>query len=319
MKLHQLRHLVAVAAEGSIRGAARSQGLSQATVTQSLRELEADVGVALLVRHGQGIALTAAGHDLLQHAQRLLAQWRQAEDTLAQHRAQGESQRLAIAVTPWVANTLLPRLMGPLRTALPLLRLEVFEGLTALAYPKLRDGSIDLYIGRIAHQEVLRGLQALPLFRYDMAVVARKGHPLGRARHLAALADAEWVLNHAPGEGEVLMHHIFGQHGVAAPPPHRVVLAHSASQILALVGRSERLSFCPWPLLEGDGFAQSLEALPLQEGFGSHVVGFVRRAQEAPSPTLSRFIEVFLGEVPGWAASRDRELKRVMQQVDVLV
>lgn len=319
MKLHQLRQLAAVAAEGSIRGAARALGLSQATVTQGLRELEAESGVALVQRHGGGIAFTPAGRDLLQHAQRLLAQWRQAEDLIAQHRAQGAPQRLAVAVTPWVANTLLPRLLNPLRDALPQVQLEVFEGLSALAYPKLRDGSLDLFIGRIAQAEVLRGLQALPLFRYDMAVVARRGHPLARARSMAALADADWVLNHGPGEGEALMQRLFGQHGVPVPPPHRICLAHASSQILALIGRSDRLSFCPWPLLEGDGFAQTLEALPLAERFGPNVVGLVRRAQEAPSPTLARFIDVFLAQLPLWAASKERELRRVMQQVDVLL
>lgn len=41
MKLHQLQALVASAEAGSIRGAARALGLSQAAVTRALRELEA--------------------------------------------------------------------------------------------------------------------------------------------------------------------------------------------------------------------------------------------------------------------------------------
>ena len=317
--MHQLRYLASVAAEGSIRGAARALALSQATVTQGLRELEAQAGVPLLQRHASGIVFTAAGRELLQHAQQLLAQLRQAEDTLARHRLQGAPQRLAIAVTPWVAATLLPRLLPALRAELPQVQLEIFDGLSALAYPKLRDGSLDLMVGRLASEELLRGLQALPLFRYDMAVVARRGHPQAAARSIAELTDSDWVLNHGADEGAALMHQLFGRHGVAPPPAHRIQLAHSPALIMALVRRSDMLSYCPWPVLESDEYGQAaVQALPLREPLGSNVVGIVRRAQEAPSHAAARFIAVFLAQIPLWAASRVPELRRVMRSVDVL-
>ena len=50
MKLHQLEALVASADAGSIRGAARALGLSQAAITRALRELEANEQLPLLIR-----------------------------------------------------------------------------------------------------------------------------------------------------------------------------------------------------------------------------------------------------------------------------
>ena len=60
MKLHQMRYIAAVAAHGSIRAAARALGVTQAAVTQGMRELEADCQLALFTRHSAGIGLTPA-------------------------------------------------------------------------------------------------------------------------------------------------------------------------------------------------------------------------------------------------------------------
>lgn len=317
MKLHQLRYLVVVAAEGGIRAAARALGVSQATVTQGLRELEAHAGLALLSRHGNGIGLTPAGQDLLVHAQRVTAQLRQAEESLARHRDSGTPQRLSVGITPWVAQTLMARVVPVFRAELPYVQLELFDGLSALAYPRLREGSLDFMIGRIAPADAMLGLQAAPLFSYEMTVVARRGHPRAQAASMAELLEDDWILNFSPGEGSVLMDNLFGQHGIE-PPRHRIQLAHSASLMLTLVQQTDMLTFCPWPLVETDALRSSLLALQLKERFRSNVVGIVRRAQEAPSPAAARFIAIFLEQVRAWASSDQPQLRRVLHSVDLI-
>jgi LysR family transcriptional regulator, regulator of abg operon len=317
MKLHQLRYLAAVASEGGIRAAARALGVTQATVTQGLRELEAHARVALFTRHGGGIALTPAGQELLEHAQRVLAQLRQAEDTLSRHRDASAQQRLTVAITPWVAQTLLPRVLPSFRQELPHVQLEMFDGLSALSYPRLREGSLDLMIGRIGPEEVMQGLQAQALFRYDMTVVARRGHPRAGAQAMSELLQDDWVLNFTPGESAALLDNLFGQHGLAAPV-HRIQLAHSASLMLGLVRKTDMLTFCPWPLVETDSLRHTLVTLQLRERFRSNVVGIVRRVQEAPSHAAARFIAHFLGQLPAWLESDDPELRRVLHSVDLV-
>lgn len=315
MKTHQLRYLATVASEGSIRAAARALSLSQATITQGLRELEAHAQVALLTRHGHGIGFTPAGQELLAHAQRVTAQLREAENTLARHRDPQAAQRLSVGITPWVAQTLLAQVLPAFRAEQPHVQLELFDGLSALAYPKLREGSLDLMVGRIGPEATMQGLQGLPLFSYEMTVVARRGHPRGGARALAELLEDDWILNHAPNERAHLMDQLFDQHGLAAPL-HRIQLAHSASLMLTLVQQTDMLSFCPWPLVETDGLRDSLVALPLRERFHGNVVGIVRRAQETPSPAARRFIALFLQAVRDWMGSEHPRHRRVLRSVD---
>ncbi|MGH6626044.1 MAG: LysR family transcriptional regulator [Burkholderiaceae bacterium] len=317
MKLHQLRYLVSVASEGSIRAAARSLGVTQATVTQGLRELEAHCQVTLVTRSSGGVSFTAAGRDVLEHAQRALAQLRQAEDKLAHYRNTGPQQRLSIGITPWVAQTLMARVLQPFRAELPHVQLEVYDGLSALAYPKLREGSLDLMIGRIGSDESMQGLHATPLFSYEMTVVARLGHPRAQAKSIHELLDSDWVLNFAPGESAALMDNLFRQHG-AEPPRQRIHVAQSVSLMLTLVRQTDMLTFCPWPLVETDSLRSSMVALALRERFRTHTVGIVRRAQETPSPAAARFIAHFLEQVRAAVASNEPELRRVFYSVDLL-
>src|ERR1700759_1827749 len=70
-----LRALVAVADEGSFRGAARSLGYTQSAVSHQIATLEARLGTSLFVRPGgrRRITLTAVGELAHQHAQRVIA------------------------------------------------------------------------------------------------------------------------------------------------------------------------------------------------------------------------------------------------------
>lgn len=317
MKLHQLRYLAAVGTQGSIRAAARSLDVSQATVTQALRELEAHAGVALLTRHGQGIGFTPAGQDLLLHAQRVHSQLRQAEDSLARHRDATAPQRLSVGVTPWIAQTLLSHVVPVFRQQMPHVRLELYDGVAAVAYPKLRDGSLDLMIGRIANETAMQGLQAAPIFSYEMTVVGRRGHPRSGARSMAQLLEDDWILNYGPAEEEALMDILFGQHGLE-PPRRRVHLAHSAAVIMTLVQQTDMLSFCPWPLVETEGLRERISALQLKERFQNSIVGVVRRIGEAPTPAARCFVSLFLDQVRAWLASGQLEMRRVLHSVDIL-
>src|SRR5260370_25857646 len=57
----QLEYFVAVAEQGQMTSAARRLGIAQPALSQSIAQLEADLGLKLLDRHPRGVTLTAAG------------------------------------------------------------------------------------------------------------------------------------------------------------------------------------------------------------------------------------------------------------------
>jgi DNA-binding transcriptional LysR family regulator len=66
--LNALNSFIAVARRRSFAAAARDLGVSTSALSQSVRQLEARLGVALLTRTSRSVALTDAGQRLLEHA-----------------------------------------------------------------------------------------------------------------------------------------------------------------------------------------------------------------------------------------------------------
>ena len=73
LELRHLRVFVAVIEAGAYTRAARSLGISQSTVSETLSALERCLGTALLRKAAKGPMLTPAGEALVPYARRLLA------------------------------------------------------------------------------------------------------------------------------------------------------------------------------------------------------------------------------------------------------
>src|SRR4051794_20329086 len=86
MTLQQLHYFLAAAGHGSFSRAAASLHLAQPSLSEQVRRLEAELGVALFQRVGRGVALTEAGRALRPHAERTLADVEQARASVAEVR-----------------------------------------------------------------------------------------------------------------------------------------------------------------------------------------------------------------------------------------
>lgn len=74
MEIRQLRHLIALAEEGSFTSAARREHIVQSGLSSSIRGLERDVNAELYVRDSRPVRLSAAGQALLESARRTVAE-----------------------------------------------------------------------------------------------------------------------------------------------------------------------------------------------------------------------------------------------------
>ncbi|MFP1602987.1 LysR family transcriptional regulator [Microbacterium sp. 2216-1] len=74
LTLQQLRYFIDVAAEGSISAAADLLFVAQPTMSAAMKEIEARVGRALLVRSARGVTLTPDGAEFLGYARQVVEQ-----------------------------------------------------------------------------------------------------------------------------------------------------------------------------------------------------------------------------------------------------
>ena len=121
---NQLRAFLATAQAGSLSAAARQLGLTQPTLSRQVAAIEQRLGVTLFERVGKGLALTATGHELLEHARAMGA----AADALGLA-ASGRSQALggvvSVSASDAVAAYLLPPMVRRLREQEPGIAIEV--------------------------------------------------------------------------------------------------------------------------------------------------------------------------------------------------
>ncbi len=85
-RLTLLETFARICDRGSISAAARDLGLSQASASRQLKELEDRLGIQLIRRTTHSLALTRSGQDFLRDARELLAGW----DALEERHAGGE-------------------------------------------------------------------------------------------------------------------------------------------------------------------------------------------------------------------------------------
>ena len=109
MMLQQIRCFIAVAEAGSFTAAARVLHLSQPALGGHVRNLEADLGVALLERHSRGVVLNSAGQAFLTASRKVMTAVDEARAVVQPFHA--HVVRIALGITPTAGKTLMPDLL----------------------------------------------------------------------------------------------------------------------------------------------------------------------------------------------------------------
>ena len=98
MNTDQLKLFLSIARHRSLSRAAAELALGQATVSERLKALEAEVGTVLFARQGRGVSLSPAGEAFLPYAERALDVLRQAQAS-ARDASEGQRGQVTVAVT----------------------------------------------------------------------------------------------------------------------------------------------------------------------------------------------------------------------------
>src|ERR1700744_2603740 len=137
MTLQDFRYLVALAEYRHFGRAAEACHVSQPTLSSQIRKLEEELGVTLLERTNKRVDVTPVGRQILEHAQRALAETGQIE-AVARAARDPLVGPLRLGVIPTLAPYLLPLILAPLKKAYPGLEIELWEDQTRLLAEGLR-------------------------------------------------------------------------------------------------------------------------------------------------------------------------------------
>lgn len=147
MDLKQLRYFFTIANEGQITRAAKVLHMAQPPLSQSLKNLEEELGVKLFERSGRKLILTDAGKVLYKHIEGLFDQL---DDILqeVQETEKGIRGKLAIGSTKTLFSYL-PQRMKRFKELYPDITFELREGDSYFLSEQLKSRAIDLALVRL--------------------------------------------------------------------------------------------------------------------------------------------------------------------------
>ena len=146
--LRQLQYFVAVCEQGTVSGAAHTLSISQSAVTEAIKELESDLGVALFERHPRGLNITHKGHQFLRHT------------TTIQKTDDAVSGDLHLGVTSLVAGYVLSDILARYRRANPAVNVSAIEDNGEYLEHLLIGGELDVAVTIISNLRDRMALQA---------------------------------------------------------------------------------------------------------------------------------------------------------------
>jgi DNA-binding transcriptional LysR family regulator len=288
--LRQLRYFVAIAEVGSVSGASRQLSISQSTITESVQELEHDLGFKLVERSPHGMSLTLKGYQFLRHAEKILAEVSNARRALNENPAPAEG-RLQLGVTPLVAGYVLADLLARFRRAFPLLEVSVVEDSRDYLEHLLIGGELDIAVMVLPPHMALLSLEAelVEASRYRLWLPL--GHSLAQTAFVSLLDIAEEPqILLAVDEIDEAPKALWQRFGIRPPIAFRTRSVEAVRSLVATgagIAVLPDLTYRPWSL-EGD----KIEARQLKEDLPAASVGVVWRRGSRLSPAASQFLSI---------------------------
>jgi LysR family transcriptional regulator, hca operon transcriptional activator len=233
VELRHLRYFVAVAEEGSLTVAAEKRlHTAQPSLSRQMRDLENQVGVALMSRTVRGVELTAAGRAFLDHARLALTQAEAAVEA-ARRAAEPLKPTFALGFLTGMEIDWLPKAMRILHDQLPDMKLTIASQYSPDLAAELMRGRLDAAFMRAepnAENLVYRRVLTEPL-----VVVLPSDHRLAYEDEidLRQIVGETFII---PSNTAPTLHALIGGYlersGLDIKPAHEVDhLAHAVSMV----------------------------------------------------------------------------------------
>ena len=284
MRLTQIRDVLAVMESGSVRGAARKLGVSQPTVTKSIRGLEAELHAQLFGRNARGLVPTPAGRAFLARAKVAFSELQKAEEEVATA-GDPRAGSVAFGSGPISVALVVPQAVARFKQQYPEARVRIVEGLASRLLHAVKDETLDFTLGMRPSTPLDPSLRFRPLFRTELVVAARKDHPLIRARNLRALAGERWISTSTLGLPGGPVERLFKSAGL--PVPRAAVECESYNSVVALMAQTDMLVVMQRRMLEGPEVRPYLRSIDIEESLPVQTAGLFTRADTPLTKTAA--------------------------------
>jgi DNA-binding transcriptional LysR family regulator len=289
MTLQQLEYFLAAVRNRSFSAAAEALHLSQPSLSEQIRRLEAELGVALFVRAGRGVALTEAGRLFRPHAERTLAEAQGALESVREIRTLSGGT-VTFGFFGGAHHSLLGPLVQEFRTRHPEVRVRAVGQNSAEVADAVRDGRLEAGLVILPVDD--RGLEIRPSLQEQLLYVSADPERLKVPITIEALAQAPLILYDARWAAQdptrVQLRERAQRAGVRLEP---VIEVEYMTAALELAARGLGDTVTVRSLLSARGYTRRLGTVgfdpPIEEAFA-----FITRRGAPLTPATRVFMEL---------------------------
>lgn len=286
----QMLSLIAIADCGSFVAAARSIGISEASLQRAARMLEHVVGYQLYKHTAAGVTTTAIGRDLARRMNLVIDQI----DSMTREIRQSDYPKercIVVGVLLLEPTVLLTRAFRELNEQFSNTRLVVVSGGHDALLKKLNAGTLDFIVEILKGQDQHAGADVCEetLCRDRYCVVARRNHPLiaRRSVMLEELRKYDWILPQHGSPRRVAFEHLFAN----GATPRASIETFSLSTIRLALLESDMLAILSWTEMLCERRIGALAAVPFEVPGDGPVIGITMRKEWKPNEIQGAFID----------------------------
>ena len=291
MDLNQLRYFSMVASEASIVNAAKKLYISQAALSRSISNLEAELQVQLFDRSSNRIYLNKTGQAFLQHVNRAFLEL---EDGVKIIRQQNDPETGTLVIA-FSSNGLATVSLKEFILAHPRIHAMQYIESPDQMQEQVQLRNIDLCITRTHFEDP--AIQWNPLLRDEMLLFVHKDNPLAGRKYvnMQELSNQRFLLNGYGMETTDWFYDICRQAGFTPD----ILYAGSDTDILDLF-LQENLGIYPTPALmycykdlteeNENGFMDAISVLRIRGVDATRLLGMATLKNRSYTPTVDTFI-----------------------------
>ncbi|MBR5559962.1 MAG: LysR family transcriptional regulator [Clostridia bacterium] len=240
-------HLIlTILREGSFTAAAKALHITQPTLSQTVRQIETQLGEAIFVRSHSTIQLTPAGELYATAARKFIQTETQLKEALSMLHGRAEGT-LRIGVTLHRSSELLPQILADFLNAYPAVRLEICEAHSAALEQMLLHSELDMaLLSSENHQPKLEYRQ---IASEEIVLLAGKRTALARripSGSTIGLREAERERFVLPTENSPRRRYLDELLSVCNFKPDAAVLCDSVETAKRACANSDLVMLCPF-------------------------------------------------------------------------
>jgi DNA-binding transcriptional LysR family regulator len=154
--------------------------------------------------------------------------------------------------------------------------------------PALRDGTLDFALTPMREEDLSPEWQAESLYQSEVAIIARKRHPLAGATQLGDLLAARWAYATGTRGPGAVVDDAFRQAGLEPPQP--AIIFESLLALPDLVAYSDLLATVPRRLIGRGSTWDALCVVPVTQTLPTLSLTVLRRASQALTPAANELL-----------------------------